>query len=218
MTLTSDANDLLAWSYDRVGDNRLRHLNKEDAAADLGWGKRRVEEAVSWMHNKGWVEDPMGPRYWLTFAGIDAAEARASEGPARRAERWSYLKAVYDMAGGRPSVCVSTWDAGEAIGQDHDRIERVADYLDDKEWLQFRGEDLVELTEVGIELVEGAQSQALDDILPHLEQDPERYGRVIEEIRPDIAAWEARSRSPQPEAELRGCTKNGRLCYNGECQ
>lgn len=133
MSLTGDADELLAWSYDKVGDSLRTTTDMRTAAAELEWDLQRAGAALTYLHRTGFLKiEGIGGVYSISVQGIDAMEKAAGSNVERWVDRWAFLRLSYTEAGGRLDVILNMWEMGEKLGWDRGRTERVLLYLTHK--------------------------------------------------------------------------------------
>ncbi len=55
----------------------------------------------------------------------------------KKAQRLTYMSALYDATGGSPSAAVDMWELGQGLGWDRPTTDRTVEYLDAENLLKF---------------------------------------------------------------------------------
>jgi len=132
-----DADRLLSWTYEKVGDDPHEVVNLNDAERELEWEERRAISAYTYLANRDLIRSvSSGGAYSITVCGIDQMEALEGENMDRWADRWAFLKLSYERANGDMHELLNMWETGEELGWDRPKTSKIHEYLREKGLLE----------------------------------------------------------------------------------
>ncbi|MBB6482724.1 hypothetical protein [Spirochaeta isovalerica] len=127
--------------------------------------KEKVEYAIRFADEKGWIEASSGNRYiWpsieaeqIIYWGKTKGELNSMDIKEKKAARYKFLNELYNATGGSKNELISAIELGKKIGLENNLSHDVAQYLSDEGLLEFAAlGGIIRITHGGIQEIENA--------------------------------------------------------------